>query len=84
MKRPAIAWAILLSISISATLAAEEGDEPPAWPPPPVELVILGTFHFADPGLDSYRPQHEVNVLAAERQAELAELVERLASFRPF
>lgn len=61
-------------------------------PKPPVSLLdagprpqvmFLGTFHFADAGLDSYKPQHDINILEPRRQKEVEQLVERLARFRP-
>ena len=47
------------------------------------ELLILGTFHFKDPGLDSYRPQHDVNILSQEKQQELSEVIQLLQRFNP-
>jgi hypothetical protein len=44
---------------------------------------LLGTFHFADAGLDAYRPRYTVDVRAPERQHEVEDLVERLAAFAP-
>jgi hypothetical protein len=46
-------------------------------------LVLLGTFHFRDRGLDAYRPRFAFDVSAPERQREIGEVVERLAAFRP-
>ncbi len=82
MKGLAIALALVLSGSAGSGQAEESG-WPPVWPEPPVKLLIVGTFHFSDPGLDSYRPKHDVDVLSPKRQSELAGLLERLASFRP-
>jgi hypothetical protein len=50
---------------------------------PAAALAILGTFHFQDAGLDSYRPEHHVDVRTPERQTEVEELILRLAEFRP-
>ena len=47
------------------------------------QVMILGTFHFANPGLDSYKPQYEVDIFSVERQTEIDELVIRLAEFKP-
>ncbi len=77
-------WFTLLTlagVAVAGEPAAPAAE--PEWPQPPVKLVILGTFHFQDAGLDSYRPQYDVDVLSPSRQAELAELAERLAEFRP-
>ena len=44
-------------------------------------IVLLGTFHFKDAGLDSFKPQHEIDVKSPERQAEIQDIVDRLAKF---
>ena len=50
---------------------------------PRAELMLLGVFHFADAGLDAYKPKFSVDVMTAERQAEIEDLVARLAAFKP-
>lgn len=50
---------------------------------PECEILLLGTFHFSNPGLDSYRPEHDVDIFSERRQAELREVLDRLARFRP-
>lgn len=50
---------------------------------PSAELLILGTFHFKDAGLNTYKPQHDVDILSAERQAELDEILDRLEAWGP-
>jgi len=54
--------------------------------PPPGEqaqILVLGTFHFADAGLDSYKPKHDVDILSPERQAELQAVLDRLEAWHP-
>jgi len=46
------------------------------------EVVILGTFHMANPGRDVIKFEAD-DVLAQHRQAELEDLAARLAEFRP-
>jgi len=46
-------------------------------------LMILGTFHFRDAGKDGYKPKFSFNVLSAWRQAEVEDLVNSLAEYRP-
>ena len=55
------------------------------WPAdaPQAEVMLLGTFHFADQGLDSYRPRFDIDVRSPERQAEIESIVEQLAAFNP-
>ena len=47
------------------------------------QLLILGTFHFKDAGLDDYKPEVDVDILSPPRQKELEALLEKLAAFRP-
>ena len=62
----------------SATIPADlRFDEPRA------QLLLLGTFHFKDAGLDGYKPKHDVVILSDERQKELAEILDSLADFAP-
>jgi len=46
-------------------------------------LMILGTFHFNNPGLDSYKPEHEVDVLSDQKQKELTELINVIRKYAP-
>src|SRR5690606_34491756 len=46
------------------------------------KLLMLGTFHFKDAGLDGYKPV-DLDIMSNKRQAEILELVERLAAFKP-
>lgn len=45
-------------------------------------LLILGTYHMSNPGLDSYNVEAD-DVRSPRRQREIAELVDRLIRFRP-
>lgn len=47
------------------------------------KVMILGTFHFNDGGNDAYKPRYSVNIKSPERQAEVKELVQFLAKFKP-
>jgi hypothetical protein len=79
-----------IMISISAALVTFRlqsvvwGQGPPL--PPEVaraKIVMLGTFHFDDQGLDGYKPKHRLDLLSAQRQKEVGELLSALARFRP-
>lgn len=48
----------------------------------PAQVLVLGTYHFANPGLDVVQTE-VADVLAAEKQAEIREIVDALARFRP-
>jgi hypothetical protein len=49
---------------------------------PSAKLLILGTYHMDNPGLDAVNVEAD-DVLAPRRQAELAELAASLARFAP-
>jgi len=49
---------------------------------PVAHVLVLGTYHFANPGLDVVQTD-VVDVLSAARQAEILSIVETLARFRP-
>ncbi len=48
----------------------------------PVTILVLGTYHFDNPGLDLVNAEAD-DVLTTTRQAELRDLAERLAKFEP-
>lgn len=50
---------------------------------PRAQVLLLGTFHFDDPGLDDYKPAHRFDVLSEKRQREVEEVLDRLAAFQP-
>ncbi|MGH2351530.1 MAG: DUF5694 domain-containing protein [Chloroflexota bacterium] len=50
---------------------------------PTAKIMLLGTFHFHDAGLDGYKPQYGFDVFSEQRQREIAEVVELLAAFGP-
>lgn len=46
------------------------------------QVLILGTYHFANPGLDVVKTE-VADVLSPQKQTEVKEVVESLALFRP-
>lgn len=46
------------------------------------EILLLGTFHFANPGLDVAKFEN-ANILTEKRQREVEELVAKLKEFKP-
>jgi hypothetical protein len=50
---------------------------------PKAQVLLLGLFHFKDAGLDGFKPQHPFDINSPERQAELADVLRRLAAFQP-
>lgn len=62
------------------TSAAEE--PPAATAEKPVRVLVLGSYHFANPGQDLHNVQVD-DVRTPEKQAELADVAARLARFQP-
>ena len=48
----------------------------------PVQVMILGTYHFANPGLDMHNAEID-DVLSPHRQKEVVAVVDALARFKP-
>lgn len=48
----------------------------------PIEIVLLGTFHFDNPGLDVAQFKN-ADVLSPKRQTEILEVVEKLKKYNP-
>jgi hypothetical protein len=46
------------------------------------QIMVLGSYHMANPGADVFNLQAD-DVLAPKRQAEMQELVNKLAKFKP-
>lgn len=75
----------LLALSVLAACAVplSQAETPPAEDRvEPVQVMVLGTYHFENPGLDLVNTDAD-DVLAPHRQAELQDLAERLTTFRP-
>lgn len=52
--------------------------------PPTAEVLLLGTFHFQDAGLDSYKPEVDLDIFSERRQNELRQILDLLATrFKP-
>jgi hypothetical protein len=60
--------------TVAAPLIVPEGE--------PVDVVVLGIFHFDNPGQDLANMEVD-NVLAPKRQAEIAQILDGLARFKP-
>lgn len=54
----------------------------PASAPPRIEVLVLGTYHMNNPGRDIFNTKAD-DVLAPKRQAEMAQLIAVLKTFRP-
>ena len=47
------------------------------------DVLLLGTFHFDDPGLDDYKPEFPWNPLDPHNSRQIAEVVQLLVRSRP-
>lgn len=70
----------LFAVLLSSTPA---GSQQPGVPlDGPAHVLILGTYHFANPGLDVVQME-AAEILSPQKQVEVEEVVESLATFRP-
>jgi len=81
MFKSVLVSASLALAGAAATTSLAEAQLPDR-PEPVAEVLILGTYHFANPGRDQYNAEAD-NVLAPRRQAEIGDLIDRLAVFQP-
>ena len=72
----------LLAVSFVALVALTASSL--ASPPedPPIQVMVLGVYHFANPGRDIHNTKVD-DMTTPQRQAELAEVATRLARFKP-
>lgn len=73
---------LLLSVLLSACAAATATAANDPAPPADVEVMIVGTYHMANPGRDLHNTRSD-DVLAPDRQRELAAITASLARFEP-
>lgn len=66
----------LVVLLAPAAVSAQEPSEQP------VEVMVLGVYHFANPGLDVVNMEVD-DVLSEQRQREIAHLVDTLATWKP-
>jgi len=69
-KNLVLLWALTIPVVAWAQSAARP------------EILVLGTYHMANPGHDIYNMQAD-DVLSPKRQQEIAQLIEVLKKFRP-
>ncbi|MEM1106684.1 MAG: DUF5694 domain-containing protein [Pseudomonadota bacterium] len=73
---------IFLSLGLMGACAAVGEEEAPAADADSVRIMVIGTYHFGNPGQDLNNIQ-AASVLSPARQGELAALSETLLSFNP-
>lgn len=73
---PRLLLALLAALAVALPATAQEV------PAEPVRVMILGTWHFANPGEDVHNMRADP-VTTPQKQAELAAVAEALARFGP-
>lgn len=74
--------AVALAACTTPVLATPEEAAAPVLSSDSVQVMVLGTYHFDNPGLDLVNVAAD-DVLAERRQSELKLVAERLAAFQP-
>lgn len=76
---------VLLLLSLSASGYAQHPVDPPGIfsDSPKTKVMLLGVFHFDNPGLDDYKPQHRVDIHSETRQSQIRSIVRDLEAFHP-
>lgn len=80
IRRAVLSLALLLAVA--PWPAAANAQQPADASDGVARVLVLGTYHFANPGLDVVRFE-AADILSAGKQAEVEEVVEALAAFRP-
>lgn len=47
------------------------------------KAMVLGVFHFHNPGLDSYKPKYSFDIFERKRQEEVEILLKQIAEYKP-
>lgn len=85
MKFSSVLGSILFTLSLNM-LSAQQTNYQKAFSELEVQqadLLLLGTFHFKDAGLDGYKPQYDIDIFSEKKQDELRLLLDDLKSFAP-
>lgn len=73
---------LALCFSFTSMLAAGQTSAQAATSPPPARVMLLGLFHFDNPGLDAVKFT-PIDVMQPPSQAYLKALAARIAKFKP-
>ncbi len=80
MKRFLCMFALTLGAILPAVSQQSPAEKPAA--PARAEVLVLGVYHMSNPGRDIFNMKAD-DVLAPERQVEIAEVIEVLKRFQP-
>lgn len=75
-------FAVLAGACLALAAGPVLAQPAPGAPPEPVRVMVVGTYHFGNPGQDLNNARI-APVTTPEKQAQLAALAGRLAGFRP-
>lgn len=81
MVRSVLSFVLVLAAAMLAPAQRPSG-QIPVQPGSQAEILVLGTYHMANPGHDIFNMQAD-DVLSPKRQQEIAQLIEVLKKFRP-
>ena len=73
---------ILANACLAAFLSTNLSRKAPTPAPARIQVMVLGTYHFDNPGQDLHNMKVD-SVLTPAKQAELADVASRLAKFNP-
>jgi hypothetical protein len=76
-------FGFLCAVLVTATTANAQDPVTALRGEPRAGVLLLGTFHFQDAGLDGYKPEFPFEVRSPKRQQELEEVLARLAAWKP-
>lgn len=82
---PSMSRIFLLLLASAALAGLAQAQEVPGWPEcqaHQVQVMLLGTYHMSNPGLDEANTDAD-DVHSSERQRQMQTLAERLVAFRP-
>ena len=77
-----IAFVIGVALTLIALVGHPVAAQIPSRPADPAQVMVLGTWHFENPGLDVVQTEI-ADVLEPDHQAEIEAIVAALARFRP-
>ncbi len=98
LPKPGRTWATLIGAALLLTCAvapataadpAAAATDPAEMPDflgetgPRAQLLLLGTFHFQDAGLDTHKPTHGFDATSEARQREIEAALDMLAAWKP-
>lgn len=73
---------VLAMLACTVTGIAAAAQQPAPQSEPRAQILVLGTYHFANPGRDVVKTE-VADVLTPAKQTEIEEIVQALARFRP-